>query len=82
MKIPRTPAQPGIVFNSIGKVSISLILSLEITFLSFSFHAHAFEFPRGESPFFVGKKLSTSGSFNGRSFKLMFWELHLYNRWE
>ena len=39
-------------------MSTSLIWSFDVTILSFSLQAHDFEFPRGESPFLVGKKLS------------------------
>ena len=50
------------MFNSKGKVSVLLILEFDVTFFVFSFHAQTWELPSGESPFFVGRKLSTSGN--------------------
>ena len=60
------------MFNSNGKVSVSFISAFDVTFFKLSFHAHEDEFPRGESPFLVGRKLSTSGNSNGKqSFSIL-----------
>ena len=65
-KYQELPAQPGIVFSSIGKIVVSFISEVFTILLFTLSQAHSSALPSGGSPSLVGKYFSISGSFKGK----------------